>query len=85
MSNTKDYKLGVAILEAEVSKLEETNKKLLSNNEYLEAHVESLKTQLEPFKDLFPTLRTMKDVSKLQRLLTLTSTITEEQLKVLGV
>lgn len=78
MTKEIDYKLKSAIIEAELSL---ANKE----NQGLQYAVKELKEKLEPYDDLFPVIRSMADASRLQRLLGLAKTITEEQLVELGV
>jgi len=92
MTEQKDYKLGVAILEAEVSKLTKDNKSLnvrlgikTDQVEELGGEVKDLQEKLDFYEITIPTVYSMADMDKMQRLLKLVTTITDEQLNGLGV
>jgi len=68
----KDYKLGVSILEAEVSRLTKDNGELSDE-------IGSLLNRLEFYEKTIPTVYSMADANKMQRLLKLVTTITDEQ------
>jgi len=99
MIEEKDYKLGVSILEAEVSKLTKDNDKLEEEIEENGDEIEGLEIELSEFKTreeeleerlefyekTIPSIYSLADVDRLHRLLKLVPTITEEQLQGLGV
>lgn len=91
-TDTTDYKTKSAILEAELSQakkeIDDLNFTILEFQNDVDGLNEQecdLRERLEPFEGLFPTLRSLADINKLQRLFSLTSTITEKQLTDLGV
>jgi len=87
LTEEKDYKLGCSILEAEVSKLKEEKDDLYNNLENLRRQIEEkedinlkIKSDLETYKDCLPTLKSLGDMSRLERLLKGFNKITESDL-----
>ena len=76
----KDYKLGCSILEAEVSKLKEENDELKEQVQNCAGVIELLEHELKSYKDCFPNMKSLADMSKMERLLKGFNKITESNL-----
>jgi len=87
VTEEKDYKLGCSILEAEVSQLTEENNELNDELSHLREDIEEkcdiiekLESDLETYKECLPTLKSLADMSRLERLLKGFNKITESDL-----